>query len=410
MDSVQIKENKYDRLIVFLILFLAFGSVGGAFQPVRLFIVGLIPLCTITFSKDDDLLKKYNYERYYFIFWILYGFVSTMWVFHLDESMKELVYLIVNFYGFFSILSLSSRANKPQKSIIKGWMLLFVVTLPIALTELWFDQHLNISYDTSDSYTNFGRGVVTQRIFASVTYGNLNGYNTILTYILPFLLSTLIRDEIKSNKWMTAIYWILSLFLIYIVFSNSSRAAIACVLIAFIVFMFYYLRNIKAFILFLSIFIAVASTLYVKFEELFYFLMLKMEVQGLEDEGRQSLIINGFDALIKSNLFGIGAADFMPTMAREYDMINTSPHNLFLEIIVQYGLVIGLLFLGMIGKIVWRIRKITSKRYKFIIISSLITFPMVTLIDSSYLLGVGTWLYIASLYVIGDVYFSKTSQ
>lgn len=406
-NNIQIKENIYDRLIIALILLMAFGAIGGAFQPVRLFITGLIPLTITTFSRDNTLKKKYSYERYFFIFWLMYGFVSLLWIHHLDEGVKELVYLIINFFGLLSLISLSSLANKPYESIVKAWVLLFIITLPIALYELWFDVHLNISSDSGNSYTNFGRGVVTQRYFTSVTFGNLNGYNALLTFITPFLLGALIKHDGPIKKWNQLLIWILFLLLVYIIIMNSSRGAIGVVIIAFVAFMFYYLRNLQSYIAFLIIFLGAGIALYTQFKDIFDFLLLKLEVQGLDDEGRTSLITNGLDALINSNLLGIGVSDFMPTMSRIYGMVNSSPHNLFLEIFVQYGLVIGILFVGMFIGIFKRHRKSESKRSKFIIIAALLSYPLATIIDSSYLLSVSTWLYIASIYVVGDVYFSK---
>ncbi len=388
---------------------MAFGSIGGAFQPVRLFIVGLIPLTITTFTRDSILKKKYAYERYFFIFWLLYGIISLLWIHHLDEGLKEIVYLIINFFGVLSVFSLSSLANKPQESIIKAWILLFVLTLPIAIYELAFDIHLDISYHGSDSYSNLGRGVVAQRFFASVTFGNLNGYNTMLVFITPFLLGMLVRHDEPIKKWKQLLIWILFLFLITIVIVNSSRGAIGAIILIFVIFMFFFLRNIASYIAFLIIFFGVGIGFYLEFKEIFDFLMLKLEMLGLDDEGRRSLIINGYDALIKSNLLGIGASDFMPTMSMIYGMINSSPHNLFLEVFVQYGLIIGLLFLGMFVRIIIQLIKSNSKRNKFIVIAAILSYPLAIIIDSSYLLSASTWLYIASLYIIGDIYFSKKS-
>lgn len=406
-NSIKIKGNIYDRLIIVLILLMAFGAIGGAFQPVRLFIAGLIPLTITTFSRDSNLQKKYAYERYFFIFWLVYGFVSLTWIHHLDEGLKELAYLIINFFGLLSLVSLSSLANKPYESIVKAWIILFVLTIPIALYELWFDVHLNVSAHGSDSYSNFGRGVVARRFFASVTFGNLNGYNTMLTFITPFLLGALIKHDGPVKKWNQVLIWLLFLILIYIIIMNSSRGAIGAIIIIFVIFMFYYLRNIQSYIVFLILFLGAGIALYIEFKEIFDFLMLKLELQGLDDEGRSSLIANGYDALINSNLIGIGASDFMPTMSRIYGMTNSSPHNLFLEVFVQYGFVIGVLFLGMFVGIIKRHTKSQSKRNKFIVIAALLSFPLATIIDSAYLLSAPTWLYIASIYVVGDVYFSK---
>ena len=86
----------------------------------------------------------------------------------LPEKMK------LNFHMFFVLVWLADRAHYPQKAVLNGWLLLFVLTIPVALYELWFDVHLPMAVQESDMMMNFGYEVLERR-FASVTYGNLNG-------------------------------------------------------------------------------------------------------------------------------------------------------------------------------------------------------------------------------------------
>lgn len=64
---------------------------------------------------------------------------------------------------------------------------------------------------------------------------------------------------------------------------------------------------------------------------------------------RKKLYLKGWDYLKSSQFLGAGAGSFAVLAAREKKMDNltvvTSPHSLFIEIFVQYGLVIGLIFL-----------------------------------------------------------------
>jgi O-antigen ligase len=92
----------------------------------------------------------------------------------------------------------------------------------------------------------------------------------------------------------------------------------------------------------------------------------------------------------------------MPAMNSVYHLKITAPHNLFLEIGVQFGLVIFLLFMGMLLRLFLKQSSNKNKSSKFIIISSLAMFPLTSIIDSGYILSIVIWLFLASLYVIAD--------
>ena len=169
--------------------------------------------------------------------------------------------------------------------------------------------------------------------------------------------------------------------------------------------MLYTIRNVKSFIIFSIIFLSIGTFLYIEFREVFDFFLLRLELRGLGDKARAELISNGLDALVKSNFFGVGSANFMPTMSKVYGMENSSPHNFLLEVTVQYGLVIGILLIGMFIRIIHRLRNINLRRNKFIVVAALLSYPSASLINSGYLLNTSTWLYIASIYVIGDACF-----
>ncbi len=396
MDN-KIKNNKYDRLIVLMLALQAFGGLGDALQPIRLFIIISVPFLLYYFLKKGNLRECYRYERLFFLVWWIYAFVSILWVIVPEESIKDTLYLAVNFLGFFVLILLASKASNPQKSIIKGWILLFVLTLPVALYELWFDIHLPMSVQESDFTMNFGNEVMERR-FASVTYGNLNGYNTILCYIFPFICLNLFRLKSKSKLILN---WILLFIISYIIISNSSRGAILCLAVGLVLFGLYYLNNAKSLVI-LFIVLAIAfyfATAY--FDEVFGVIVARFEDQGLEDVGRLDNLVCGFDALLKSGFMGIGAGNYIPTMTQIYGLEIAAPHNIFLEIGVQYGVIILLLFLWMLVRI-FKLGKQNERNNKIFIVVSLCIFPLTSIINSGYLLSIYVWMLIGSMYIIAD--------
>lgn len=67
------------------------------------------------------------------------------------------------------------------------------------------------------------------------------------------------------------------------------------------------------------------------------------------NEVRKNLILNGFHFLKQSHFLGTGAGSFKVLMSQGKNLYDTSgiinPHNYFIEIIAQYGLIIMLLFI-----------------------------------------------------------------
>lgn len=393
--------NRYDKLIFLLISLQAFGGFGGFLQPVRFMILLLLPF--LLTSKNFNL-KAYKYELITFYIWIVYGTISLIWVYFMEESIKEILYLIIYFAGFFVLIYLSSNAKQPKESIIKGWIFLFIITIPVAVVELFYDIHLPSAYDQEAVMMNFQEIGVLERRFASINYGNLNGYNVILIYTLPFVLSIQLSNLSKVRKLLG---WTVFIMLSSIILMNGSRGAFLSLLIIVAVFILYYTKNIKT-----LIYIVILISL-----PLLYFLFTDNEInklisarfieQGIVDNTRLNLIQMGLQALRDSNFMGIGAADFNPTMKYKYNQELTSSHNFFLEVLVQYGVLIFILFIGLFIRIFNNNKSNDIKTSSFIVISSLCIYPLSSIITSGYIQSAWTWLFIASLYVVADKRFEK---
>jgi len=143
-----------------------------------------------------------------------------------------------------------------------------------------------------------------------------------------------------------------------------------------------------------------------QFKPLFDVIALRFATQGFEDVGRLENIRAGWDALLNSNFFGIGTGNYIFVMKNKYHLSNPSPHNLFSELAVQYGIIILFCFILLLFKILKLGLKNKNQINKYFIIISLSIFPISSIIDSSYLLGVPLWMYLASLMIIADKRFN----
>lgn len=403
-----IKLNSFDYLLSFYITLLAFGGIGNAFQPIRVFIILFIPI--ILFKNKKNLFSFCRDESIIFSIWFIYSVVSIPFAYNITESISESLYLLLYFLGFFVFIYFAKNGNNPQKSILIGWILLFSVTLPITLVELFFDIHLPISVQGEGNVMNYGNGLVIERNFASVTFGNLNQYNTILTYILPFVFSFFLYSIKKSDKRLITISLSLVLTLSYIIIINSSRAAIASLLITITIFMLYIVKNIKSLLFFTLFFSLFFFILINNFPETFIVIASRIQMQGFGDHSRSEIIKNGLNALANSFYLGVGSGNFKAVMANVYKLELTAPHNLFLEVLVQYGLIIFTFFVLEFFRFFKRLWGIKKTHYKFLVFTSLCLLPFSSIINSGYLLNASFWILFYSLYVVSDKRFSNENS
>jgi teichuronic acid biosynthesis protein TuaE len=392
------KSNIYDKLLIGFIALQAFGQFGGVIQPIRVFVIICMPFVFVFFLRNKGITYKNRYELLLFVFWTIYGTITLLWAIIPSESIKEILYLILNFFAFFTVVFFANKSLKPQESIMKGWLLLFLLTFPIAIYELMFDIHLPTATQDEGMIMNYANNIF-ERSFASVTYGNLNEYNLLLCYMFPFILGFLLMEGSKLKKLFI---WVVVICLSYVIIMNGSRGAVLSSLIGLFVFMFYYIKKNK------SIWILIAAVFGVLFlaviysQEIFAVIIGRFTEQGLSDDGRSEILTQGLLAFLGTGFFGLGAGNFIPTMVNIYHIELGAAHNLFLEIGAQYGLIILLLFMGMFFRLYKKQKINPNNSYKYIVIASLCMLPITSTIDSGYILGAWVWMFLGSLFIIAD--------
>jgi hypothetical protein len=104
------------------------------------------------------------------------------------------------------------------------------------------------------------------------------------------------------------------------------------------------------------------------------------------------------------NLLGVGSGNFQTVMNKNFIIETAAAHNLFLEILVQYGIFIFIGFIILLIRIFNR-NKHVDKFSNYIVLLGLYTFPIAVIINSNYLDVVNTWVYLSSLLIIGDKKF-----
>lgn len=396
------ERNIYDFLLILMCWLIAAGEIGASLQFVRVLIMVLIPFfisdsiqSKLRFSAPLRQVPSYRYELGLFIIWWIYCVLSLYWAIEPESSLKGLLYMTLYFFGFGEILWLASKARKPQQSLLIGWVIMCLTTMPIAINELLNDHHLSMSKQEADMAMKMGKNTMEARRFASVTFGNLNTYNVVLCMTFCMMMINTLRDSIKER--ITGYLMIVAIVALIAV--NSSRASLICVVFGLLVYVLVLMQKKRHVMLLLGGIVAALGILIYQYADLFSLIIMRFQSQGLEDIGRLGVITHGLEELARTYGFGIGMNNFIPTMLQKYHLNIAAPHNLWLEVGVQYGIVILIGYIGMYVR-AYKRSKGGTKFNRFAAILSIIPFLPVTIIDSGYLYKSTTWIYLATIYVL----------
>ncbi|MDE5438579.1 O-antigen ligase family protein [Elizabethkingia meningoseptica] len=388
----------FASLAIFLI---SLGGVGGSFQPTRLLILiaGLFSGIRKRVKKNvlgmTPLIRK---GLIIYIIWILYGLLTLFWA--PDPLLGLNSEIIVMGIGMSSLLFFPYYyENKifTVNTLCQLWAWSCIATLPIAIYEIFTFQHF--FYEDEERVLG---GLGLNVPFAATFFGNYNGYSTILCFYYPFLLISFMNEKRKLYKIIFGTAIFLSIIIVMI---NTSRGA----LITFAIITLFAMKvNIK------RIAISFSSLI------ILYFMLpsgIKNTIDtvfkyrfggggGLKDDSRSGLLNAGIDFLINSYGFGIGAGGFEIEMEKsKYYSGMVNPHNIFIEILSQYGLIIFILFvywLFLLCLSIWK-NKILTKDIRKILIGTILCFPIIGAINSAALGYTYWWVFLTTLAMIASI-------
>lgn len=414
-------RNRFDYILIGLLTLMAFGSLGGFWQPVRLAELALLPWMAVDILRTRPRLSVAGKcIMAFFAFWWLWAAVSLIWACNLTDSAKYVVHLGIYMLSFAEILWLGRRAGKPLQSLTLGWLCAAVLTFPQALWEFVTDRHLPSSVRQC-LYIRMSPTELLPRPFAAATFDNINAYNVLLGCTFAMLTIALSR----SRRWLTAGYGLVYLLIIVILLSNGSRGALLAVLIGLVALTLladnWHNRVFSGTLLLLiGLWVGlgtaghrVPSFLDTWSEQTRQEWRVKMDIDwdgsanaalagrlnnGLEDPSRAELWKACGEEILASRLMGVGAANYVCALDRHPESIYKAPHNLFLEVLLQFGLFVFAGFVVFLMWPLWRCRSDKTQRRNCLTV--LIILLPLTIVDSTFLLKAHTWIIVACLYLL----------
>lgn len=392
------------NIIVFFIIFLlSLGGLGGSFQPSRLLLL-ILPFLLVKSVSSSNI--KYNntitFGLFTYFIWITYGLISLFW--SPDPNIGLTNEIVVMTIGMSSLLffPLFLKDNDTTLKLIRNaWIFGLALTLPIAIYEIITMNHF--SYD--DERLIGGIGIYAP--YASVFFGNYNNYCVFICLSLPMLLWGIIGEGKKALK----IFYLFVLGIsVLIIFVNTNRTSMVVIFIYLLSQIRLNYKNLSFIVIILVLFYFsytfLPDSLVQNIEILFND---RVNVDYRHDESgsiRMFNFIAGIGFLIDSYGMGVGAGGYEYYMERsEYFKGIVNPHNFFLEIFAQYGIIVFSLFIIWLLKILMRFKKseVLSDNVKRLFYTSVILIPIIGIINSDSLGNTYWWLYLTSLAIISSV-------
>lgn len=392
--------NINDVLLALSVFLLIGGTFGGALRPIRVFAIVLFPMVIINAGKIQQLK---NLLVTFFLF-LLYCVISLIWSLDRGEGLKEILYYFIHFSLFFEIVILASKAKKPLKSLSVGWFLFVLVCSFIAVWELLTGNHLPMAYE--DTNYVHAENVIMDRMVASVTFSNFNGYVTALCFAMPWLYYGLIMKP--SNP---RVIRLLTLLLIAVsaltILIDGSRGGVITMVCMALIFLFKY-NGIKKKLLVTVFVIAILSFFLIKYhDEIFLVFSMRQTVSsefqksGGAYGGRIAIWILVLRSIFYNMGLGVGCgsmAAFLEAHKGGTD-IALATHNLFFEILLVFGIIWFFLFVRFIFRLLKRTNKINEDQRRIPLQLALWTMPIYCIIDSTYLLDPLIYVSLATIFI-----------
>lgn len=377
-NLTEIKNNRYDKWLMVLLAALVFGGLYAPATVIRILSVLLLPLIYPKIVKCWSKLTKYIL---FILLFLSYAVISFLWTSDVANGMKCMIYYLLHCLLFIEILVLAKSANHPLDSISKGWMIAVALSLMVALWEIATDNHL-VSKFGADYMKNLGGEVVQQR-YAAVTFFNYNNYVAFLCFSMPFIYYWWSKiEQVSKKNVVTLILLVLS---VAIIVTNGSRGGIIASSIMFSIYLLREKKNKKYVITILLLLCAVVYLLISYGDTILLVFTGRMSSTSMTDgSSRYPVWMTALQVVKNSYGMGAGIGGLSTSMSQLWGGV-AIPHNLFLELMGEFGVIFCFIFIAYLCSLFKRAYYCKNRNIKTLLLTALIPMPVYCIINSGYL-------------------------
>lgn len=347
------------------------------------------------------IFKRYYFSRYqglfilFTIFWILYALFLFTFQTSLPQTSSGLFSLIVNIV-IMILLIILIKDDKLILLTVKAMKCGLYITIIIAVLNVFFGVYL---VDVESDLLRYG----------NIPLGFFGNPNDFATFVVMGIFGLFLGWTI--SKTINIVELISVLFSIYLIYLAGSRGSLIGILVFVLLFTIFHLidrisRN-HSWVLMLSIIVvAIFSYLFIFLPEgLISFLLniFSSEETIVSDIYRIRIVNESIRMFLDSKLLGVG-----PLVTTQ--LLNINPHNLLVEILVDYGLVVFSLFMVILVSNLVVISK--SKRiFNRVLVYSIIPSFLVIGITSSSMFRIRyAWVLFTVIYIYSNLHGREPSR
>jgi len=368
--------------------------------------------------------KEIKFCLIFLLIWLIYGAISFIWAASKIDCIRHIFFL---FAGISIIFFTLYNFNNEQriKQLYLFWVLTIVCLIGIGIWEIFTGHHLP-AYDRN-SLLKESSGVFT----------NPNDYATFLSLTIPFSYGLLRYNKNIFYKILGALLIIIA---IYFIIFNKSRANMIAIILEGIALIFlsikknrfrFFMRISVLLLVFLLVFISLPqfaknflSLQYKKLPSELQYKKISKEFSSLTSNAkdirtRKNLLKNGLVFLKSTAFMGVGAGnnEWHQENRNIYDTYGkTNMHNWWMELLVNYGILIFILYLLFYIFLIMSLFKATKSHIRIIKIMSeclfiaLIGFSIASISSSSIMTNKAIWFLFATAIVIINIHKSTKDK
>lgn len=343
-----------------------------------------------------------------FFTWVGWGAVYMAITGETDQSWKELLDVMLGFTLLSSIALFATSGAERIKVLLFGWIGAFVLTSAFSLRELVTGDKLQSTFE------GFSQDYYVGQFYLVSTFDNPNNLAAFLVLLFPFLLASLAIAHSNVKKIILTAFIFGLLYQLTLSGSRGGVIAAGMVLGTWIL-----IRNGPAkFIAFVVVSLSLAVALSNSDEILDYFfgdtaLGSKLNLYSADLEYGSSrerfyLLVNGLYLLVSTYGVGVGPGMFAYAMLGDhlpYGVQVFSPHNFFIEIGSQYGIVTLTLFASLLVLLLLRFIRYCKvfrddpffQAIACACASGLVGYPVAATLNSSFITSQFNWIFLGTV-------------
>lgn len=396
----------FNYLYCIMIIATLAGGVGASFQPARI-MAAAIGLLALLFVRDADAPSAVSRQALIMVLTLVFfGIVSLAWS---PDLLGGIGLVLAVTLGGFTILGVSrlDLGLNGMRLLVWAWVSAVTLSMPIAFYEIFTGVHFQFALDGR----NLGGTLLTELPFAAIFFGNYNDYSTWLCLAFPITMAAFFLEK---KIYLRIPIIVINILICFVIFINTSRGCLAYVAIVILTFLVRY----PAFRLYASIF-AIASfpALFSLFGDrmwdVYSTAVYKFQIASEIDESyiqRSGLLYTGFTALLSGFGLGVGAGGFEEYINDNEPYLIPNPHNILLEIGVNFGIISLGLFVAVIVRLFFISIKPNGiiEAFRLPVMLAALAVPIIGSVPSQAIGYIYWWVWLATILAMASTRMSST--